>query len=139
MEKSNHSTPTDAIGEDVPGHLHEDFLSTVALNLVDQTKQQIHALKINEIHVRLPLVLQLPIDLLRRISAAWLKTQNLLLEFRISVQIICNLQQLLHHFFGLWIPLLAWSSTQVLGRDAKRRLFYMNPLYHISRMQKGPL
>lgn len=37
MEKSHHSTPVNAISKDAPGHLHEDFLSTVALNLVDQS------------------------------------------------------------------------------------------------------
>lgn len=39
MEKSNHSTPVNAIGKDVPGHLHKDVLSTVALNLVDQSER----------------------------------------------------------------------------------------------------
>lgn len=37
MEKSNHSTPVNAISKDAPGHLHEDVLGTVALNLVDQS------------------------------------------------------------------------------------------------------
>lgn len=39
MEKSNHSTPGDAFGKDIPGHLHKDVLSTVALNLVDQSER----------------------------------------------------------------------------------------------------
>lgn len=38
MEQSNHSTPGNAISKDIPGHLHEDVLSTVALNLVDQSE-----------------------------------------------------------------------------------------------------
>jgi len=36
MEESHHSTPVNAISKDAPGHLHEDVLSTVTLNLVDQ-------------------------------------------------------------------------------------------------------
>lgn len=39
MEKSNHSTPGNAISKDIPGHLHKDVLSTVALNLVDQSER----------------------------------------------------------------------------------------------------
>jgi len=37
IEESHHSTPVDAVGEDARGHLHEDVLSTVGLNLVDQS------------------------------------------------------------------------------------------------------
>lgn len=40
MEESHHSTPVDAISKDAPGHLHEDVLSTVALNLVDQSDRK---------------------------------------------------------------------------------------------------
>lgn len=49
VEKSNHSTPINTIRKDAPGHLHEDFLSTVALNLVDQTKQQKQMLKMSNV------------------------------------------------------------------------------------------
>lgn len=40
MEESHHSTPVDAISKDAPGHLHEDVLSTVGLNLVDQSDRK---------------------------------------------------------------------------------------------------
>lgn len=42
MEKCHHSTPINAIQKHGPGHTHEHVLSTVALNLVDQSKQQRH-------------------------------------------------------------------------------------------------
>lgn len=38
VEEGHHSTPVDAVSKDAPGHLHEDVLSTVALNLVDQSE-----------------------------------------------------------------------------------------------------
>lgn len=40
MEESHYSTPVNAISKDAPGHLHEDVLSTVALNLVDQSDRK---------------------------------------------------------------------------------------------------
>ena len=39
MEEGHYSTPGNAINEDAPSHLHEDFLSTISLNLVDQSEE----------------------------------------------------------------------------------------------------
>lgn len=39
MEEGHYSTPANAINEDVPSHLHEDFLSTISLKLVDQSEE----------------------------------------------------------------------------------------------------
>lgn len=49
MEESHHSTPVDAINKDALGHLHEDVLSTVTLNLVDESdrKEKVDKFKLN--------------------------------------------------------------------------------------------
>lgn len=39
------------------------------------------------------------------------------LELDVPVHIICNLEQLLHHLFDLWILLLVWTSSKVLRAD----------------------
>lgn len=40
MEESHHSTPVNAVSKNAPGNFHEDVLSTVALNLIEETDRR---------------------------------------------------------------------------------------------------
>lgn len=61
---------------------------------------------------------------------------NLLMELSIPVQLICNLEQLFHHFFDLWILLFIWPSAQLLSGDLSTGVVCAKALNHIPTQRK---